>query len=523
MTTLRKTSGFTEVVPGDPGAPGYYRDVPVAYVESGAQCYAQPVTVYANTFRPFSSGSRNVPAGAQVVREVAGADAAGNAVYDITGYAWTETRVDQHVVCLPEFAAVYRREWVPPRPPTAASLRILGTIGWNGGARSIGTLAGDGALSFKVPTSASGVVCGLSNSDGGPGYREILYGLYCQHGTAQAIAAGRLLGSAVPYTEGAVLSVARTGGLILYMIGGYVAHATQEAAGFAGIPLIADASLYAGNDAVIDAALSGTVPTFTGAAASNPSVNASMPAFRLLASDVQSWLASPMPAFTLKAGDPDSWLASSMPEFVLQAGDARSYLAATMPAFTLEAGDVAPELLPEYNAAFGWFPEFTLECVDITVERESPPALAMPAFTLSAVSIGAGSGDGDVAYLAAPMPAFVCAGHATDGGLFGYAAFSAFMVGRPSAAEAARLSEQAERTAQDLASTFVIDELERLLAAIAAFAATDRYGRRRLIYALQTDCRDELAEALTGFDPDYTVRVSPAPPLIGYGILDVRW
>jgi len=428
MTTLRKTSGFTEVTPGDPGAPGYYRDVPAAYVESGSQCYASPVTVNAGTFRPLREGTRNVPAGATLVREAVGADSAGNTIYDVTGYYWTDTRVELRVQCLPAYATVYRREWVPPRPPTPASLRIQGSVGWTGGARSIGHLAGDGALSFKIPVGVTGVVCGLSDSDAGAGYREILYGLYCQHGSVQAVSRGQLLGNAVSYADTTVLSVARTGGLILYMVGGYVAFATEEISGFSGVDLIADASLYAGNDSVVDAQFSGSVPTFTSTVASNPTVNAPTPGLQGFASDVDSWLATQIPGFSLKAGDPDTWLTAAMPELRLYASDSAEliYCDLRIPEFTLASVDGTPDLLPEYNAASGWLAEFTLDCIDITVERESPPALVLSEVELYSVSIGGTAGN-DVAWLVAAMPEIVCAGYITDAdSIYSVGSFSGF-------------------------------------------------------------------------------------------------
>ena len=428
MTTLRKTSGFTEVTPGDPGAPGYYRDVPAAYVESGSQCYASPVTVNAGTFRPLREGTRNVPAGATLVREAVGADSAGDILYHVTGYYWTDTRVELRVQCLPTYATVYRREWVPPRPPTPASLRIQGSVGWTGGARSIGHLAGDGALSFKIPVGVTGVVCGLSDSDAGAGYREILYGLYCQHGSVQAISRGQLLGSAVSYADTTVLSVARTGGLILYMVGGYVAFATEEISGFSGVDLIADASLYAGNDSVVDAQFSGSVPTFTSTVTSNPTVNAPIPGLQGFASDVDSWLATQIPELSLKAGDPDTWLTAAMPELRLYASDSAEliYCDLRIPEFTLASVDGTPDLLPEYNAASGWLAEFTLDCIDITVERESPPALVLSEVELYSVSIGGTAGN-DVAWLVAAMPEIVCAGYITDAdSIYSVGSFSGF-------------------------------------------------------------------------------------------------
>lgn len=428
MTTLRKTSGFTEVTPGDPGAPGYYRDVPAAYVESGSQCYASPVTVNAGTFRPLREGTRNVPAGATLVREAVGADSAGNTIYDVTGYYWTDTRVELRVQCLPAYATVYRREWVPPRPPTPASLRIQGSVGWTGGARSIGHLAGDGALSFKIPVGVTGVVCGLSDSDAGAGYREILYGLYCQHGSVQAVSRGQLLGNAVSYADTTVLSVARTGGLILYMVGGYVAFATEEISGFSGVDLIADASLYAGNDSVVDAQFSGSVPTFTSTVASNPTVNAPTPGLQGFASDVDSWLATQIPGFSLKAGDPDTWLTAAMPELRLYASDSAEliYCDLRIPEFTLASVDGTPDLPPEYNAASGWLADFTLDCIDITVERESPPALVLSEVELYSVSIGGTAGN-DAAWLVAAMPEIVCAGYITDAdSIYSGGSFSGF-------------------------------------------------------------------------------------------------
>ena len=125
-------------------------------------------------------------------------------------------------------------------------------LGWNGGAISIAVKDGNLELSFSVPTSAAGVVCGLGCQSLGVGFEEIDYALYSSHGSVQVIERGVVLTSVAAHSSSDVLSITRRRGQVRYHINGTVLYAsTAPSAG----PLFADASLYAAGDCIVGAAL----------------------------------------------------------------------------------------------------------------------------------------------------------------------------------------------------------------------------------------------------------------------------
>lgn len=132
--------------------------------------------------------------------------------------------------------------------------------GWNAGAISIDSITGDGQFQFSIDANTVGIVTGLNDTNEGTTYAEINYGLYFASGTAKVMERGVVMGGHVLFAEGDVFTIARSQGRVEYfqnstLIYTSLTHNTG--------PLFADASMYFGRDAIIDASLDNAVdPAF---------------------------------------------------------------------------------------------------------------------------------------------------------------------------------------------------------------------------------------------------------------------
>jgi len=129
-------------------------------------------------------------------------------------------------------------------------------IGWNAGARSVGSIAADGRLEFKPSASARGIVVGLDKTDSGTTVAEIDFGLYVTEGKFKVIEKGIDKTSYAGFASGDVLSVQRRGTAISYYRNEALVYASETAS--TG-ELIADCSLYYGGDTIVDADFSTAV------------------------------------------------------------------------------------------------------------------------------------------------------------------------------------------------------------------------------------------------------------------------
>ena len=144
----------------------------------------------------------------------------------------------------------------PGVPPVAAEPTDF-NIGWNASAISIGQLTGDGIYTFSVPAGAVGVVTGFNTVNLGSGYFEIAYGIYCVSGLFTVIESGVEKTPARAFASADVFTIRRLGQEVAYYQGTTKIYtSTVPSAG----TIFVDASLYFGNDSIVNAALSATVP-----------------------------------------------------------------------------------------------------------------------------------------------------------------------------------------------------------------------------------------------------------------------
>ena len=97
---------------------------------------------------------------------------------------------------------------------------------WDGGARSIAELPGDGWFTFVVPQGAAGVVAGLNGADAGAGYHEISHGFQVSGGRYRIIEAGDPKTPWEAFAAGTRFCVLRHAGAVYYLVGTTPTHTT---------------------------------------------------------------------------------------------------------------------------------------------------------------------------------------------------------------------------------------------------------------------------------------------------------
>lgn len=143
----------------------------------------------------------------------------------------------------------------PAVPPTNVT-RV--SIGWDGSAISVDSLAADGQYEFSVDRNAVGVVTGLNDNNIGSGYIEIPFGIYFRTGQAVVLERGQTKSATVAYLTSDRFTITRVGGAVKYWQNGTLLHTSEFTS--SGV-VRADASLYFGNDTIIDPELAATVGT----------------------------------------------------------------------------------------------------------------------------------------------------------------------------------------------------------------------------------------------------------------------
>lgn len=118
--------------------------------------------------------------------------------------------------------------------------------GWNAGARTIATLAEDGAFSFTVGQSI-GIVCGLNTNDQTAHYLEITHGFLIEDTRYRVIESGVTKTAWVSYDKSATFKIARRWGVVTYLLDDVLIY--TSAAPSAGTVFL-DASFYAYEDTI---------------------------------------------------------------------------------------------------------------------------------------------------------------------------------------------------------------------------------------------------------------------------------
>ena len=228
--------------------------------------------------------------------------------------------------------------YVPGYTRATTSLATGYNLGWNAGARSIGTFKNDGFVEFKVRPSVVGVICGINFYDGiNASYSgsTIDYAFYCARGLSWVIRNGIIGVGTGAYTNATVFRIERSDDVISMLKDGV------EVATFAdGVPSEAgwlEAALYSGDDEVFDPKLvQVSAPDLT---AQSGSINASLEPLTMFASEgMHAELNAMLPSLALSAESGLVRPSYSVGNFVLPP------LSMTAEGLTGEVGSINAEL-----------------------------------------------------------------------------------------------------------------------------------------------------------------------------------
>jgi hypothetical protein len=157
----------------------------------------------------------------------------------------------------------------PAQPATSPTYRTKSdpNPGWNSGARSIKSIAGDGYFEFKVPATLTGVIVGFASSDPDGGFENIQHAYYVGHGGVAIYESGIPIGSFGAAGDGTTFRITRDTGIVTYSVNDTDVHTSSTPSNG---EVFVDASLYVAGDSIYDPVL---VDLYSGAgAASLPAI-----------------------------------------------------------------------------------------------------------------------------------------------------------------------------------------------------------------------------------------------------------
>lgn len=201
----------------------------------------------------------------------AGAVAVNVRLYVVGGIEILETyyKIKSLVTKTTTYPPVEASPEIPPTPGTPPIYSTAGTIGWNGGARSLEGMY-SGAVSFRAATGTVivGAAAGLRTSYV-EDYRfaSIDFGFYLSGGIAKIIERGVIKPGSIIYTGGGKFSIGRAGGTVFYYHNDTLIQ--KSAATLTGRAYL-NASLYAGGDSLIDAEFGEAVASASASAEFRP-------------------------------------------------------------------------------------------------------------------------------------------------------------------------------------------------------------------------------------------------------------
>ena len=225
LTKLVDTVTLSPATPGTPGTPG-----------REAYCVTTSSTSSGSTIQYVL-----VPADPNVL-------GSRDSYVAVTTYGAPVTTTS--TVCYPAIAEV------PPVPGVPATTREQFNLGWNAGARSIASIAGDGAAAFSAAEGVSGAVVGMYGQAPGYSFHEASHAFYFRDGLASVLELGIIKTGAVPYLPTDVFRIERAGLTVHYYKNTTRVYTSLDVS--YGTQYLG-AALYSGGDTVTDASLSVTM------------------------------------------------------------------------------------------------------------------------------------------------------------------------------------------------------------------------------------------------------------------------
>lgn len=138
---------------------------------------------------------------------------------------------------------------------TSAPARFDYNMGWNTGARSRHSIAGDGRATFCARASIVGAICGLNGHEDPVIYNgaSIKFGFYFTRGIAKVMELGVFKSASFPYTDDSVFRISREGGQVTYWMDDVLRF--TSGVDDSAEDLWLQASLYSGGDEIFDPVL----------------------------------------------------------------------------------------------------------------------------------------------------------------------------------------------------------------------------------------------------------------------------
>jgi hypothetical protein len=125
--------------------------------------------------------------------------------------------------------------------------------GWNAGASSIRSLAGDGYAEFSTAEATTNKMAGLSNGDAGQSYTDIDFAINLRaNGTVWIYQGGVRIARVGTYVAGDQFRIDVSGGVVTYWKNGALLHTSSGTPAF---PLVLDSAILTNGGTITDARL----------------------------------------------------------------------------------------------------------------------------------------------------------------------------------------------------------------------------------------------------------------------------
>lgn len=245
---------------------------------------------------------------------------------------------------------------VQGRPAVPARADQFGNLGWNGGARSISPVPGDGFFRCVLPYSPVGVQVGLTGPQMQHNYAHMSHSVVARRNLYTIVEAGFTVFGPAALPAGAEIEIRRANGLVTYLVAGnkvYVSSVPSVGEVYGGALLYSVSDFVASPEVgsvhapiIFSAALPALVAAISEVAGISQ-VRARLPALRLL-SVLEPVLGqivfkADLPAMIAAISDvPGSWMRAELPRigFSAELGPVEEIptsMIAFMPAITLAA------------------------------------------------------------------------------------------------------------------------------------------------------------------------------------------
>lgn len=135
----------------------------------------------------------------------------------------TSYQTVKRTVCYPAVEAVQGQD---------AKINSESVVGWDSGARSISSVAGDLRATFELGASSVGVACGLAQTSSRTGqFNEIQHGLLFAGGTIEVVEQGVTKAVSGVHPSGNTVVITRRDGVVKYQVGGWSYTSSQPSTG----------------------------------------------------------------------------------------------------------------------------------------------------------------------------------------------------------------------------------------------------------------------------------------------------